>query len=414
MLNAPLPRRASTIASVLDQAVSSGTNFVAVVLAAAALTPVEFGRYSIAYVLFTIVAGAFQSFVGQELVLIEGSPERRADASAVALRVTLLLSLLPVAGLLVAAALLPDLRAVLVVLAIALPLLVMQDEMRFAASLEGRMHVAVILDSIWAAILVVVVVGAMLIGSPLDDSAQFVAAWVGAGAVAGIAGLLFFWPFRRVADPELAGGRYRGRDFLGLRFLAEFAAIRGSSQALGVAVGAVASLAVAGAFRGVTTLFGPMNVLIGAIGGFGVSLLRPLDRRGRDRWIVGVAAILSACAAAVIVVLLLLPEEIGELLLGDTWTGAYPLILPIGCQVIALSVSTVIFIGLRVESPRSTLRIRLITAVPVLLFFFIGLWLGGIVGAAWGLFASAVFQAGIGAVTYLRHRGDAMPQEQVA
>jgi hypothetical protein len=406
--NARLNARRSSVVSLLDQAASSLTNFGSVVFAAVALSATEFGEYSLAYISYTIILGAFQSLIGHELVLVGGSDQRIRAASNSALSFAFWLALIPSLAILIVVWAFPVWGSAMLPLAVLLPVLMLQDTLRFAAAVQKRMHVSLLVDMSWLLLLGagVVAMNFGLLGLPSAFSMALV--WSSAGALSVVPGLLALHlsPEGLVPDQALSGvSRYWARGFLGHRFFAEFVAIRGTSQTLQLAIGWLAGLVAAGALRGVITLFGPLNVLLNAMTAFGIPILKPLPARARDRWVIKLSVVTCAIAALVTLVLYLLPTALGRLILGETWLGAHALVLPIGAQLMALSVGTVVFMALRIEAPKSTLKVNLFTSIFVIAFFMAGYWISGVGGAAWGLFASSLLQTVVGALTYMRARG---------
>jgi len=102
------------------------------------------------------------------------------------------------------------------------------------------------------------------------------------------------------------------------------------------------------------------------------------------------------------VVFLAIPDTWGERLLGQTWSIAEPLTLPVGLQVMALALSSIGYTALRMSAPTKTLSLRLIGALVQMVFFFGGYQVDGVQGAVWGLAAAAWVQAGLNAASYAR------------
>jgi O-antigen/teichoic acid export membrane protein len=402
-LVAPISRRRSAILGVVDQALSSISNFFIVIAAARMLTAREFGAFSVAFITYSIIIGGYQAFIGQELVLASGSRQHLAAQALAACRATLVLSLPLSAALVVWAFLDAQIRGPLIVLALLLAPLAVHETVRFAAALFGSTQLAVVIDTVW----VVVVAGLVWLawtgafGAP--NATMVVLLW-GAAGCASLLPLLVLVPRIPRLETPVSLRRVFTRHYLGHRFFGEFAAVRATSQGLTIVLGGLAGLAATGALRGVSTLFGPMTVLLNAVVAFTIPILRRFDPRVRDRWILALAGALAFVSAALMIVLILLPDDIGRLLLGQTWAGARPLLVPIGVQSIALSVSTVCVIALRMIDPRATLRIRLAGAVIVVVLFFVGFAIGGVLGSVWGLCSAAIIQALLLVLQYARVR----------
>lgn len=397
----PISRRRSAILGVVDQGLSSISNFFIVIAAARMLGAQEFGAFSVAFITYSIIIGGYQAFIGQELVLASGTRRHLAAHALAACRAALVLSLPLSAGLVVWGLLDAEIRGPLIVLALLLGPLAIHETVRFAAALFDSTQLAVVIDTVWVLAVagLVWLAWAGVFGTP--NATMVVLLW-GAAACASLLPLIVLVPSIRRLDTTVSLKRVFERHYLGHRFFGEFAAVRATSQGLTIVLGGLAGLAATGALRGVSTLFGPMTVLLNAVVAFTIPILRRFDPRVRDRWILALAGALAFVSAALMIVLILLPDDIGRLLLGQTWAGARPLLVPIGVQSIALSVSTVCVIALRMIDPKATLRIRLAGAVIVVVLFFVGFAIGGVLGSVWGLCAAAIIQALLLAFQYAR------------
>lgn len=402
-MTAPISRRRSAILGVVDQGLSSVSNFFIVIAAARLLTAEEFGAFSVVFITYSIIIGACQAFIGQELVLATGSRRYLAARAVGACRAALLLSVPLSVALIIWALLVGELRGPLIVLAIFLGPLAVHETARFAAALLDSTQLAVLIDGLWVLIVAVCIVFAALgfFGHP--NATMVALLWAGAGLLS-LLPMAMFVPHIRGLGMHVETRRIFERHYLGHRFFGEFFAVRATSQGLTIVLGGLAGLTATGALRGVSTLFGPLTVLLNAVVAFTIPILRRFEPRIRDKWTFALAAALSLASAALMVVLLLLPDTAGRLLLGDTWAGARSLIVPIGVQSIALSVSTVCVIALRMIDPKATLWIRLAGAVIVVILFLAGFAIGGVFGAVWGLCVAAIIQTVLLAVQYGRRR----------
>jgi hypothetical protein len=96
---------------------------------------------------------------------------------------------------------------------------------------------------------------------------------------------------------------------------------------------------------------------------------------------------LALLTAALVVGLavMLLPQELGQMLLGDNWTSGRQVILPLTINMAAYGLIAGASIGLRaLAAPAWSLRARAVLApmVPVAVLSGAAAW--GAVGAAWG------------------------------
>ena len=309
---------------------------------------------------------------------------------------------IPVAGVVVIFVILvfPDVIITFLPFVVALPFLVGQEIMRFACAVQSRMRVALVLDTIWL-VCVALFLGVVSFAVPKESiqAWHIASAWAGSGIISfGVGSILI--PWKRGAAGAFA--QYLAQDFIGRRFLVEFLAMRGASQSLGLALGGLSGAVAAGAYRGASTLSGPLAVLLGTVSSFGAPLLRSVDIRRRTYWLMCLSLILALLAGVWTLALSLLPDSIGRFVLGETWDVARNLIIPIALQTVALGVSIPFIMALRVHWPRVTLWVQLAGSVLTVALFFSGLLICGVVGAAWGQFLAASLQAILVCITYFR------------
>lgn len=282
-------RGLAAVASVLDQAASSATNILVLVLAARLSSAAGFADFSMVYVTFSVLLGLNMAYVGQSLVLEKG--ERlgamcrsaagftgAASAAAGALLVVVGLALPGTPG-----------RAFLA-LGLVLPLVLLQDGLRYCFSALRAPERALAAD----ALRLVCVVAALAVQPEGASAGRLVLAW-GLSAVPALAlGLWLLRPYVRGTRGDLRP--YLRRGHLGQRFVVEFAVGNGSSQLAVLGLGVFATPLAVGALRGATTLFGPLNVLFNSANAFGPPVL---GRLGGKRATVRATALLGLVLAAV-------------------------------------------------------------------------------------------------------------------
>lgn len=351
--------------SLLDQVLSGASNFIAVALVARALDATHFGVFAIAYALLTAALGLVRARWGTEISLA-GHPD---EARALLGRLT--------GGLLLAA---PGLSALVVgiglalsgttnwltvaVVALAAPVVCLQDLYRFAAVSADRPGVAVASDGVW-----LVIVG---VGWPLGLAAvPALLVWAGAALLA----LVVAASALRVR-PVLTGARHAllrrhpTGEVLAVTSVAMSLASVGSLGAAGRFVGPEA----AGSLRGASTLMAPVNAIFAFLSIALVPALHRADRSGDLRACMRLAPALAAVTAAWGGVLLLLPDSWGRLLLGDTWDGARAVLAWTTVEYVALALVAASELGLQVrQEARLLLRVHMTYAVLVLA--------GGLVGS---------------------------------
>jgi O-antigen/teichoic acid export membrane protein len=375
-----------------DQAFSSLTNFALGLLVARAATPTEFGAFSLAFTTYTLAMGASRALATEPLVVryaassVEAHRRAAASGSGTALVVGAAAGVIAV---LVGATSSGALGEAFLALGISLPGLLLQDSWRFIFFSGGRGSLAFLNDVVWAVVMLPAVAALQL-----TDHASVLLltlAWGGAGTLAGCVGAL---QSRVVPRPSAALSWFRAQRDLGIRYLGEFGALAGARQFCLYAVGGIAGVAAVGGIRAANILFGPIDVLI-----FGVRLVaipeavRILKRSGRR---LGAACALLSTALSAIsvawgVLIIVLPDRIGEALLGQTWSLAHRVAVPIAVVTAAGGISAGILVGLRaLAAARRSLRARLLVSGLQIVGTIGGAVMGGAVTAAWGLAAGVV------------------------
>ncbi|MFD3541287.1 hypothetical protein ACFWUQ_17570 [Streptomyces sp. NPDC058662] len=380
-------RGLSAVASVLDQAASSATNILVLVLAARLSSASGFADFSMVYVTFSVLLGLNMAYVGQSLVLEKG--ERLGGLCRSAAGFTAAASaaggvLLALVGLSLSGA---TGRAFLA-LGLVLPLVLLQDGLRYCFSALRAPERALAADA-----LRLVCVVAALAAQPQGASAgRLVLVW-GASALPALAlGLWLLRPYVRGVRADLRP--YLRRGHLGQRFVVEFAVGNGSSQLAVLGLGVFATPLAVGALRGATTLFGPLNVLFNSAAAFGPPVLGRLGgKRAAVRATALLGLVLAAVGAAWAAALYLLPDRWGRELLGDTWAAASALLPATGAQYAVMGLGTCALLTLRVLAPKATLSLQVVFSL-----LSVGLLLGGyavfgVAGAAWGLAAGSALKA---------------------
>ncbi|WP_328927743.1 hypothetical protein OG429_26445 [Streptomyces sp. NBC_00190] len=389
-------RGLAAVASVLDQAASSATNILVLVLAARLSTESGFADFSMVYVTFTVLLGLNMAYVGQSVVLENGAglpPDevrgRLGEVCRSAVGFTGAASV--VAGAAVAAvglALSGSAGPAFLALGLVLPLVLLQDGLRYCFSALRAPERALAADA-----LRLVCVVAALAAQPSGASAgRLVLVW-GLSALPALGlGLWLLRPYVRGARADLRP--YVRRGHLGQRFVVEFAVGNGSSQLAVLGLGVFATPLAVGALRGATTLFGPLNVLFNSANSFGPPVLSRLGgKRATVRATGLLGVVLALLGAGWGAVLYALPERAGRQLLGDTWASASALLPATGAQYAVMGLGTCALLTLRVLAPKATLSLQVVFSL-----LSVGLLLGGyaafgVAGAAWGLVAGSALKA---------------------
>ncbi len=359
-------------------------------LVARAVDATAFGAFSVAFLIFGLFIGLERSLVGEPMSIrfshAQGQDRRHAVDAAVATTIAVTLAgaaLLALAGVGVRGTLGPTLLA----LAVVLPGLVLQDSCRMIFFAQSKPQHAVINDLVWA----LPQFGAMAVMyvNDVSEAWPYVLAWGISAAVAASVGLRQLRS--RPAFKNVAWWIRSQIDVTGY-LLMEYVIGAASAQGSILLVGAVASLQDVGSLRAAQTLLGPLGIVSAAIMTFllpEVSRRAQLPERTKLKIAVSVSSAIVVGSLVYTVMLLILPDSLGTAALGDTWTGASAVILPMSLASAAAGASLgpaiVIY---AMGQARKTFRLHLFEAPLIILCMATGVHIGGTPGAAWGMATS--------------------------
>jgi O-antigen/teichoic acid export membrane protein len=381
--------------TVVDQALSSVSNFVLGLIIARLAGPAEFGAFTIAYIVYVLALGISRSCASDPLMVRSShltGEETRRNAGAVAL-VSLALGI--AAGILsVAVGMLlgGSTGRCLVALGVFLPALLVQDAWRFVFFTTRRPAAAAANDGVW--LIAQLVLFVMLASGGLVSGAWMVVAW-GLGAVPAVAvGLLQIRPLVVISDGPLWFSRHRD---LSIPFIGEFLLASAGTQLTFLVLGAVAGLAALGGLRAAQLLFGPLTMVFLAIRSALIPEAARSARHSRQRLrtlVVLVSVGLCAAALAFLLAVLALPATIKHEILGDTWSRARTAVLPLGLALAAAGLTVGPSIGLRsLEAANRGLAVRLVVLPVTVALALCGVLADGGRGAAYGLALAAFITA---------------------
>lgn len=378
--------------SIADQAVSSISNFVAVVITANVATAGQFGQFSLGYAGLLLFLGAQRALIGETLLVkysASGALEAALKREVLGASVLAAAAALP---LLLTGAFLADesSRILWLLIAASLPFVLLQDTLRYLFICEGRPAHALLIDGVWA----VLSISSMWFVALSTHLVWAVVLCWGAGAAGALVlGLLL----GRVMPSPRGGLRWiHAHRNPGLRYLGEFSALNASNFVVLYFLVLPLGAAGVGALRAAQLLFSPLNTAFSAIK---MAIIPELVRsRGttafRNRLIetlviVGVLAGLWGAAV------MLLPSAVGSLLLGDTWQSAAELRLPYFLQYVAMVPYTVLLAYYRsVQANRLSTLMRAVLAGLTLVLPLALAFSGGTIAAAWA-FSLAVAAAAV-------------------
>ncbi|MFJ4183952.1 hypothetical protein [Kitasatospora sp. NPDC089509] len=393
-----------------DQAVNSMINFVVGAYVARELGVHAFGVFSLAWLTYGVVLNVSRGVATDPLMVrFSGVPEAvwraaagRASGAALAVGGTL-----GTACLLVGLGIGGEVGPAFASLGLALPFLLLQDSRRFAFFAAGTGQKAFANDLVQG----VALIPAMVVAARVGTVAAFVLAWGAAAAAAAGYGFLQSGIRPRVTQ---ARGWLREQRDLGSRYLVENVSLSGAGQLRAYGLGAIVGVAAVGAVRGAELLQGPFLALLMGLSLVTVAeaarVLRQEPRRlGRFCLLLG-----GGQAGAALLwgaTLLLLPDRAGELVLGDVWHSAAPLIVPATLGVAGAGLGSGAAAGLRaLAAARRSLRCQLFASACYLAGGLGGAAAAGTVGSAWGVATatacgSAVWWLQLRAALREHHRG---------
>jgi len=360
----------------VDQAASSGSNFVLALCILASADQREFAAFSVAitgYLLVTQLARSAFSLPVLMLYSDGDGPVAERSGPAVAAGVAT-----GVAGAMVfalAGLWFEDGRTLFLIVACALPLLQYQDAVRHVAFAAAMPKAAAQSDFLWVALQVVATAGAALAGHA--SPTVLVLIWVLAGSASGLV-----LGARLGVVPRVARCRrwLRDNSRLCARLSTEFLLNSGSYYALSYGLVAVAGAEQLGRWRAAQALIGPVSVLL--LGGTTLGVPESVRVRERVDSLRRFAVLLSTGLGAIAVLggglaYVVLPA-LGPTLFPETWETARPVLPVLTFFAAAVGATTGPIAGLRALGMTGWIvRNRAVSGC-------IGLVTGLVLAAEWG------------------------------
>ncbi len=304
------------------------------------MSPHGFGHFALAYAVLIALLALVRGVWGTPISLA-GSPRASLHEAGRSLSAALMAA--PIMMVLVAGPTLlitqGDNWPVVVLVALAAPIVYGQDLCRFAAVSADRPGVAAVSDGIW--------LGAVALGYAFQPGPHAALGMWLAGAGVGLL----------IAMLSL---RLRPRLWLGARALRSWhstgvgvAVVNVSLQVGSYIVLALATVAVgassAAALRGASSVMAPVNTLIGFMSLGLLPMLHRLPEHRQFGMVARIAALILALTAAWCAVLLVLPPSVGRLMLGDTWPLARQILPWTSLETVLLVVGITAMLGLQVR-----------------------------------------------------------------
>jgi O-antigen/teichoic acid export membrane protein len=398
-------RRLTTIT--VDQVVSGASNLGVSVLAAHALGLRAFGLWELTFLVFVLVQSVSRALVCEPvLVHPQEADERPGDVIGTAVVLGLGQGML--IGAAGCAALWWDggLGRALLVLAVCMPLLVIQDLGRYLAFVRHEPARALTLDLAWLGLVVLAM--AVVLGTDHATLGWFALAWAGSGAGAGLLTL----HHHRASPWRFDLGWLRETWHLTRRYLVSGVFGTGGALAVVLVVAGMAGAAALGAVRGAQLLTRPFVTIYIAATSAGVSELSRIDPGSSDyaRHVRRTTTVSTAMALVILVVLVLLPDAVGKLAIGDVWTAAEPLVLPATVQLVFVALASGTRAGLLGRRALPTvMRLDICTGLILIAAIAVGLVVGDIRTAYWFLALGQGVCTGIWWLVYARQRRGPAP-----
>ncbi|MDT7786304.1 MAG: hypothetical protein QOF58_4723 [Pseudonocardiales bacterium] len=303
----------------LDQGLSSGTNLLLTLLVARELSAQDFGGFSLCYVVYMLAVGLARATGNRPFTIehaLSDTTRFREEARGL-LGYSLAFAL--VCGLFLMAAGLASNGPVatgLLVLAILVPGLLLQDAVRGIFFAQRAAEHACLNDAIWAVLQLSALAG-LLIAVPDPPLWAFLVAWGVPGAVAALCGLLQL----RLVPMQLWRPRWIKRyRRLSLPLASNLLLTALPAYLLYLAMPALSDLRQLGILRGAYVFFGPLNVVFTGVSLVALpAVLRLLASQSGRRLSNQLSLVLGLVAAAWGLLVVLLPDAAGEAILGPIW-----------------------------------------------------------------------------------------------
>lgn len=377
----PAGRRLGVLA--IDQGVSGLSNVLMAVMAARMLDVQSFGLFWIVFLFFVVAVGGTRPLVGDPLLILAEKPESQAgDALGSGILLGFWLSLITILIGLGSHFWDARLGYAFVVLGLCVPLLVLQDLGRYLAIAQQRPAFALLLDLVWLAVMGIGI--GLLIAANAQSLWQFVGAWAGAGAVAG---LLVLREFRRTRIRFRLTWLRASWNF-SWRYLVSHLTSQGSALATAVISTAILGAHAVGAIQAALLTQRPFTVFVVAAMATGVVEISrgPRERRAIYGAAVKITAITTVVAALNGLLPFVMSDRMGRALLGESWHAAQPLFLAAATQTVMMGLLSGARAGLVGQRAASlAMRVDVLKTVLIVVATIVGAIVAGARGAMWAV-----------------------------
>lgn len=391
--------------TLVDQAVSSLGTLVLAVAVGRGADVASFGAFATAITVYALALTASRAAVCMPDMMRSteggghGVDPGALPGSAVVLAAPISLAILA-AGLLSQG----PVRDYLLLLAVTTPFLLLQDAYRFLLRRRDRSRSVAVNDTIWTAVQVGL---SSLMWSGLVEER---ALWhFGCWGVGVLVALVHAWCVTRVAPAPGHGLRSLVETRrVAAPLLVEAMATNGSNSLAQFVIATFGGLAVLAPVKGAHVVLGPVNVLNGGLVFLVTPIFLRLGAAGDRRLLaccVAFAAVIAGSSMAVGITVLALPAEYAHHVLGQTGELARAVVLPTALALSAYGAQTAAALGIQAyRAPTRSMVVRLATFPVPSVAAVLGIVVGGVEGAAYGLFLGAALSAALLWITFLRLR----------
>lgn len=376
--------------AVVDQVLSSGTNFVPALLLARLLGPTSFGAFSLAFLAWFSALALLRCALMQPYTLaaatLEGPAWRDVTSHAAG---AIVVAGCGVGGLFGIVAVIVGVSSSLgqafLALALLAPGLALQEFWRVASFAGRRARTAAANDFVW--VICQLLAFAVVLSSGSVGVPGALLAWGAGGWVAAAIGIGQLSVVPRIGRATAQWARTWART--GAWFTADSATFALGSLAIAVAIAAAIGNTDLGLFRGAQTLFGPVQLLtIGAESVFLPHLVRLITRPSTN----GVgesrrySLVMAATVAAYGVAFLLGAETVLTKVFGAEFAAASAVVFPMMIAFTLDAVSSGAILLLRARANGARLVVAQVTATTVRVGAVVVLVnIAGLRGAGWAL-----------------------------
>jgi O-antigen/teichoic acid export membrane protein len=373
--------------------ISSGSNVLVLILAARSLPAEGFGRFALAMTVCTVGVFLARGLASDPLATDHaGDPPEvlRAAIRAGAATALVASAVVAVPAGLIAFAIEGSTGDVVLAIAFLLPGLILQDYLRYALIVAGDARGTFFNDAFW----LVVQIPLMLLTISLDGgSVWLLIAWAGGGHLAALLGLAQArtWAGR----PALVRPWLADHKDLWPYYTLDNMLRQASILLVVIALSIISSVAEVGAVRGALAFYAPLAILSRGIVGVAVPELarRRDDPEKVRRASLALGFVLAPMALVVGALTLLIPDDVGRMLLGDSWRLTAPLLLLAAGPSAAAQFTSGALVGIRaLGAARDGLTARVIVSVLAAGCATVGAMIDGAQGAMLVLALSAPFQ----------------------